>query len=71
MKVKIFSEIINAKFTLFGRLKEPLCHRLEDQMNAWFSQNPAIKIHQIEQNVSGGAFLGEAEKIIITVFYED
>lgn len=54
MKVKIFAEILAPKFTFFGRLKEPLCRCLEQRVNDWFSENPNIKVHQIEQKVSEG-----------------
>lgn len=70
MKVKIFSDFSKPKLTLSGKSKKPFFSELEETINDWFSKNPEIKIHKIEQTTSGGSFLGEAEKLIVTVFYE-
>jgi len=70
MKVKIFSDLSRTKFKLSGRIKEPIFNELEKAVNDWFSDNPEIKIYKIEQTVCPGSFFGEAEKLVITIFYE-
>lgn len=71
MKVKIFSDVDRAEKTFSGKVKKQAFSDLESTINDWLSANPAIKIHKIEQMVSGGTFLGETEKLIITIFYEE
>lgn len=71
MKVKIFSDLSRTKLTFFGKVKkQPFCE-LEETVNDWFSENPDIKINKIEQMVSGGTIFGEAEKLIISILYEE
>ena len=44
-------------------------HAFEDQINAWLSENPRIKIVDIKQSASGGSF--GASLWFISVWYED
>lgn len=71
MQVKIFTDFSKPSFSFFGKEKASMFSDLESKMNEWFDQNPDIRIHKIEQKVSGGTFLGESEKLILTIFYED
>lgn len=70
MKVKIFSDLSRTNINLSGKIKEPIFNELEKTVNDWFRDNPDIKIHKIEQTVCPGSFLGSAEKLVITIFYE-
>jgi len=70
MKLKIFSDLSRTKTKLSGKIKEPIFNELEKTVNDWFGDNPEIKIHKIEQTVCPGSFLGEPEKLVITIFYE-
>ncbi len=71
MKVKIFSDLSRTRMSFSGKLTEPIFNALEQDMNNWFAANPQIKIFKIEQVVTGGTFLGDAEKLIVTIFYEE
>lgn len=71
MKVKIFSDLSRAKLKISGKIKEPIFNELEKMVNDWLGDNPEINIHKIEQTVCPGSFLGESEKLVITIFYED
>jgi len=70
MRVKIFSDLSRPKLKLSGKIKEPIFKELEKSVNDWLDKKPEIKIHNIEQAISPGTFFGEAEKLVITIFYE-
>ena len=42
---------------------------LEDEINAWLSENPRIRIVDIKQSASGGSF--GASLWFVSVWYED
>ena len=68
MQVKIFTDFSKPSFSFFGKEKASMFSDLESKINEWFDENPDIKIHKIEQKVSGGTFFGECEKLIVTIF---
>jgi hypothetical protein len=44
-------------------------HALEEEINAWLSQNPRIKIVHIKQSGSGGSLAGSLW--FVSVWYEE
>jgi hypothetical protein len=63
MRVKMFSRI-----GLVGSYKAEHHLELENEVNAWLEQNPAIKIVDIKQSACGGT--GSRPQFFITVVYE-
>jgi hypothetical protein len=61
MKVKLFWK--NAP------LSGDNAHELEDEINAWLTENPRVKVAQVKQSASGGS-LG-VSLWLMSVWYED
>jgi hypothetical protein len=62
MKVKLFWKKNPAAIGLNN------ARALEDEINAWLSENPRIKIVDIKQSSSGGPLLGP---LWVSVWYEE
>ncbi len=59
MKVKVFSNYL---------LRRKSLDQLEDEMNRWLADNPAVKVVEIKQSAAGGG-LGPGQ-LLISVWFE-
>ena len=68
MKVKLFWKNKPLGGGLFSSAAKN-ARALEDQINAWLSENPRIRIVDIKQSSSGGSFAPDLW--FISVWYEE
>jgi hypothetical protein len=71
MKVKLFwknNPLSQGGFGLSWS-SEKNARTLEDQINAWLSENPGIRIVDIKQSASGGSF--GASLWFVSIWYEE
>ena len=68
MKVKLFWKDHPLGPGLFSWSNKNAC-ALEDQINAWLSENPRVRIVDIKQSASGGSWA--ASLWLISVWYEE
>ena len=68
MKIKMFSKILTPRLSFLSKLKTPLHAEIEKEINEWIAQRPNIKIHHLQQTMSGGSW--RPGQIFVSIFYE-
>jgi hypothetical protein len=64
MKVKLFLKDKSA-FRKWDRFVQ----ELEDEVNAWLTEHPGIRIIHVTQSSNGGSF--DTTKVMMSVWYEE
>lgn len=68
MKVKIFSATVLPTLSFLSKPIQPQDGGLEAKINDWLATNPNIRVHNIEQSMSGGSW--RPGTLFISMWYE-
>lgn len=68
MEVKIFTKTLKPKLNFWMKPIEKTDCGLEEEINAWLSQNTSIEVKEIKQTQSGGSWMPAT--IVVCVWYQ-